>query len=277
MNLLLYEDLVRQALLEDIGFQDLTTEAVISASSSATAQLLVKGQGVIAGLDVAAAAFRLLDPEAKFTAFSLDGDAVEPGQVVASIAGRARALLSAERTALNLLQHLSGISSVTRQAVKAVEDFNCWVIDTRKTTPGLRALEKYAVTAGGGRNHRFGLFDAVLIKDNHIAAAGGISKAVSLVRAAVGPMVKIEVETESLAQVEEALTTGADVIMLDNMPCPLMREAVKLIGGRALTEASGGITLATLREVANTGVNLISLGWLTHSAPALDISLDIMD
>ncbi len=277
MNPLLYEDIVRRALLEDMGFQDLTTEAVISASSSAAAQFLVKGQGVIAGLELAAIAFRLLDPEAKFTAFVQDGDAVETGQVVASVTGRTRALLSAERTALNLLQRLSGIASVTRQAVRAAADFDCQVIDTRKTTPGLRALEKYAVKVGGGRNHRFGLFDAVLIKDNHIAAAGSVSKAVNLVRETVGPMVKIEVETESLSQVEEALTGGADVIMLDNMSCPLMQEAVKLIGGRALTEASGGITLATLREVASTGVKLISLGWLTHSAPALDISLDIAD
>ena len=274
MNPLLYEEMAKRALEEDIGFEDLTTEAIVSPFQESTAEIIVKEEGVLAGIGIAETCFRMLDPEAKFTAKAKDGEKIFSGQVIATVSGRTRAILSAERTALNFLQRLSGIATSTQRAVEIVKDFNCRIVDTRKTTPGLRALEKYAVRVGGGFNHRFGLYDAVLIKDNHIQAAGGILKAVSLVQAKVGHMVKIEVETETLDQVREALSTGADIIMLDNMSLALMKEAVALINGQALTEASGGITLDKLAQVAATGVDLISLGWLTHSARSLDISLD---
>jgi len=276
LNPLLYEATVRMALLEDLGFGDLTTDATVDPSRRAKATITAKQPGIIAGLDVAASAFHLLDQELKFEALVADGDEVSPGQILATVEGPARALLSAERTALNFLQRLSGIATATRLAVERVKPFKACILDTRKTTPGLRLLEKYAVRVGGGRNHRFGLSDAVMIKDNHIAAAGGIAAAMMLVRERVGPLTKVEVETECLAQVEEALQAGADVIMLDNMPVDLMRGAVASVAGRALTEASGGITLETLTEVAATGVDFISLGWLTHSCRALDISLRIV-
>ncbi|HVJ48488.1 carboxylating nicotinate-nucleotide diphosphorylase [Desulfitobacterium sp.] len=277
MNPLYYEEIVRRALSEDIGFQDLTTEAIISETQWSVAEITAKAEGILAGMDIAKRAFTLLDEQVSFQAKVQDGESVSPGQVVAVIKGRTRALLSGERVALNFLQRLSGIATGTYKAMECVKAFDCHLIDTRKTTPGLRGLEKYAVKMGGGYNHRFGLFDAILIKDNHIAAAGGITEAVRLVHEKVGHMVKVEVETESLAQVEEALRTPIDIIMLDNMSTELMKQAVQRIDKKVLTEASGGITLDSLVQVAATGVDLISLGWLTHSAQALDLSLNIVE
>lgn len=276
MNSLYYEEIVKQALREDLGFQDLTTEAIIPEKHVSRAEITAKEEGILAGMDIAKRAFTLLDGQVSFEAKAKDGEHVYPGQAVAVIEGETRALLGAERVALNLLQRMSGIATGTNKAVQCIKGFPCHLIDTRKTTPGLRGLEKYAVRMGGGYNHRFGLFDAILIKDNHIAAAGGITQAVSLVREKVGHMVKVEVETETLAQVEEALQTPVDIIMLDNMPPEKMKEAVQLINKKVLVEASGGITLDSLVKVAETGVDLISLGWLTHSTKALDLSLNIV-
>lgn len=277
MNPLYYEDIVRQALNEDIGFQDLTTEAIIPEAHCSVAEITAKAEGILAGLDIAKRAFTLLDEQVSFQAKVQDGACVSPGQVVAVIHGRTRALLGGERVALNLLQRLSGIATGTSKAVECIKDFDCHIVDTRKTMPGLRGLDKYAVKMGGGYNHRFGLFDAILIKDNHIAAAGGITEAVSLVREKVGHMVKVEVETETLEQVEEALCTPIDIIMLDNMSTELMKQAVQRIDKKVLTEASGGITLDSLVQAAATGVDLISLGGLTHSVKALDLSLNIVE
>ncbi|HHX39098.1 MAG TPA: carboxylating nicotinate-nucleotide diphosphorylase, partial [Armatimonadetes bacterium] len=239
------------------------------------AEIVAKQEGVIAGLEVAALAFALLDAELRFDALAEDGDSVTPGQRVVSIEGRARAILMGERVALNFLQRLSGIATLTRRFVDLVAGTGATIVDTRKTTPGLRLLEKYAVRAGGGQNHRYALDDAILIKDNHIAAAGGITEAVRRARARGGHTVVIEVETQSREQVEEALAAGAGIIMFDNMTPEEMRECVALVGGRALTEASGGISEATARAAAETRVDLISVGALTHSAPALDLSLKI--
>lgn len=275
MNPFYYARIVREALSEDLGFQDLTTEAIISETHCSVAEITAKATGIIAGMEIARCAFELLDPKVNFQAKAADGEKVSPGQVVAVIEGRTRTLLAGERVALNFMQRLSGIATGTNKAVESIKDFSCHLVDTRKTTPGLRGLEKYAVRMGGGYNHRFGLFDAILIKDNHIAASGGITEAVRLVRAKVGHMVKVEVETETLAQVEEALGNPVDIIMLDNMSTGEMKEAVQRINKKVLTEASGGITLDTLVRVAETGVDLISLGWLTHSAQALDLSLNI--
>lgn len=276
MNSLYYEEIVKQALREDLGFQDLTTEAIIPENHVSIAEITAKEEGILAGMDIAKRAFTLLDDQMSFEVKAKEGEHIYPGQVAAVLEGKTRALLGAERVALNLLQRMSGIATGTHKAVECTKGFSCHLIDTRKTTPGLRGLEKYAVRTGGGYNHRFGLFDAILIKDNHIAAAGGITQAVSLVREKVGHMVKVEVETETLAQVEEALQTPVDIIMLDNMSAEKMKEAVQLINKKVLVEASGGITLDSLVKVAETGVDLISLGWLTHSVKALDLSLNIV-
>jgi nicotinate-nucleotide pyrophosphorylase (carboxylating) len=271
---------VETALAEDLGQGDVTTDAVVGVGRAARGDLLVKGEGVLAGLPVAALVFTTIDPGVTVTPLVAEGTPVTPGTVVAHVAGPAGSLLRAERVALNLLQRLSGIASVTARYVAAVRGTRARVVDTRKTTPGLRALEKYAVRAGGGHNHRYNLADGVLIKDNHLlaAAADGLSlgEAVARARAHVPHMLRIEVEVESLAQLDEALAAGVDVVMLDNMAPETMREAVARVAGRALTEASGGITLATIRAAAETGVDLISVGALTHSAPALDISLDLV-
>lgn len=277
MNRLLWEESVRAALNEDIGFQDITTESIVDEAHRSQAEIMAKQEGMIAGLEVVETVFRLLNPEVEFSTKVKDGDKVNPGQIIAAVYGPTRTLLAGERTALNFLQHLSGIATATARAAELVRGHACRIVDTRKTTPGLRMLEKYAIRVGGGHNHRLGLYDAVLIKDNHIEAAGGITQAVAKVREHVGHMVKIEVEAESLEQVAEVLETKAEVIMLDNMGPELMAEAVKLIAGKAMTEASGGITLDNLQTVAETGVDLISLGWLTHSAPVLDISMNIVE
>ncbi|AFM40860.1 nicotinate-nucleotide pyrophosphorylase (carboxylating) [Desulfosporosinus acidiphilus SJ4] len=277
MNPLYFHNIVNEALKEDLGFQDLTTEAIISENHCSVAEITAKEAGIIAGMDVANYAFKLLDDTVSFQAKIVDGEKVSSGQVVAVIEGRTRTLLGGERVALNFMQRLSGIATGTKKAVESIKDFPCRLVDTRKTTPGLRGLEKYAVRMGGGYNHRFGLFDAILIKDNHIAAAGGITEAVSLVREKIGHMVKVEVETETLAQVEEALSVPIDIIMLDNMSLNQMREAVRLINKKVLAEASGGINLENVVQVAETGVDLVSLGWLTHSVRALDLSLNLIE
>ena len=271
-----YEAIVRDALEEDLGRAgDLTTNAIIPSQAQASGHLVARRQGCIAGLEVAACAFRLLDPEAHMVLHGQDGEKVKAGDILAAVQGSARALLAAERVALNFLGRLSGIATATRALVEAVQGFPTRVICTRKTTPGLRLLEKYAVRAGGGANHRFGLDDAVLIKDNHLIVAGSITEAVRRVQAAVGHLVKIEVEVDTLDQLNEALTCKIDAVLLDNMPPSQLKEAVRLVGGRVITEASGGITLESAREVAAAGVDLLSAGWLTHSAPALDVALDL--
>jgi len=273
---ILYEDLLRRTLLEDLGRAgDLTTDAIVPVAAMARADLVARRAGRVAGIEVAAAAFRLLDPRVEIELRIADGSDAPAGATIAVVHGPARAILSAERTALNLLGRLCGIATVTRDMVAIVTPYPATVVCTRKTTPLLRALEKYAVRAGGGANHRFGLDDAVLVKDNHRAIAGGVRPAVERVRRAVGHMVKIEVEVESLEQLDEALELGVDAILLDNMPTPLLREAVARVAGRAITEASGGITPATAAEVAATGVDLLSVGWLTHSAPVLEGAWDV--
>lgn len=273
---LLYEELLRRALLEDLGRAgDLTTDAIIPAEMQASARIVAREAGCVAGMGIAGAAFTLLDPGVRVEIAVPDGALVDAGTTLARVAGPARAILTAERTALNLLGRLCGIATATRGIVDAVAGHRAQVVCTRKTTPGLRALEKYAVRAGGGANHRFGLDDAVLIKDNHIELAGGIGPALERVRGAVGHMVKVEVEVDTLAQLDEALALGVDALLLDNMPRALLTEAVGRVAGRAITEASGGITPATAAALASTGVDLLSVGWLTHSAPALDLGLDV--
>ncbi len=272
---LLYEPLVRAALLEDLGRAgDLTTDAVVPADAVATMVLAARQEGAIAGLDVAASAFTIIDPRVEICRERPDGSIVAAGDVIATVHGPARALLTAERTALNFLCHLSGIATATSAVVQAVRGHKAQIVCTRKTTPGLRALEKYAVRAGGGANHRFGLDDAVLIKDNHIAIAGDIRTAIARARAGAGHMVRIEVEVDSLEQLEVALAEGVDAVLLDNMSVGQLKQAVAMVGGRALTEASGRVTPQTAPAIAATGVDLISIGWLTHSAPILDIGLD---
>lgn len=276
MNYLGLDDLIKRSLEEDIGYGDITTLSVVPAEQISEGLFIAKTAGVIAGLEVARAVFRQLDPEIIFTRLIKDGDAVQSGETIAKVRGRSRALLTGERTALNFLQRLSGIASQTRQWVEIIKDSQASLLDTRKTTPGLRVLEKYAVAVGGARNHRFGLYDGVMIKDNHIIAAGGIQRAVALARARVPHTLKIEVEVENLDQLQVALTAKADIIMLDNMDPATMKAAVAIVKGRALLEASGGIKAANLLEVAQTGVDFISMGALTHSAFSLDISFDIL-
>jgi nicotinate-nucleotide pyrophosphorylase (carboxylating) len=268
------ERIVHAALAEDIGDGDVTTEATVPADAVGTAAILVKEPGVVCGLRAVEATFRALDPEIAFEAFAHDGDVVEAPAVVARVSGSQRAILTGERVALNFLGRLSGIATLTRQYVDAVSGTAAAVLDTRKTTPGLRALEKYAVASGGGRNHRFGLDDAVLIKDNHLRAAGSISDAVELVRRASGGL-PVEVECDTLEQVAEAVEAGVDAILLDNMTPHELREAVLLVDGRSRLEASGGVTLETIHAVAETGVDEISVGALTHSARSLDVSLEL--
>ncbi|MER8957024.1 carboxylating nicotinate-nucleotide diphosphorylase [Mesorhizobium sp. M0833] len=269
------EPLVRAALLEDLGRAgDLTTEAIVPKERQAGTVLAARQSGVVAGLDLAMLAFRLIDPDVEISVERADGSNVMDGEVIASVVGPARAILTAERTALNFLCHLSGIATATASIVAAVRGYGAKIVCTRKTTPGLRAVEKYAVRAGGGSNHRFGLDDAILIKDNHIAIAGGVRPALERARRRAGHLVKIEVEVDTLAQLEEVLGFAPDAVLLDNMSLADLRRAVAIVGGRAITEASGGIASDTARAIAATGVDLISVGRLTHSAPILDIGLD---
>lgn len=267
------DNLLRTALAEDIGMGDVTTLSTVPEDSNSHGRFIAKERCVICGLEVLTRVFELVDPRIVVKANVADGALVQKGDIIATISGPARGILTGERTALNLLQRLSGIATKTHDAVTQVEGTGARIIDTRKTTPGMRGLEKYAVRVGGGLNHRIGLFDGVLIKDNHIRAAGSITAAVRQARANVHHLLKIEVEVENFAQLEEALACGADVIMLDNMSLADMKEAVRIISGRALTEASGNMGEKDLRQVAKTGVNFISIGALTHSARAMDISL----
>ncbi len=266
---------VSDALAEDLGLSgDITTDATVAPNATADAVIASRQDGVISGLDLAAAAFAALDDGVRFDVVSPDGTRVEKGYVVARISGSARAILTAERVALNYLGRLSGIATLTRRYVDAVSGTGAAIVDTRKTTPGLRAFEKYAVRCGGGRNHRTGLFDAILIKDNHIVAAGGIDAAIERARAHAGHMVKVEVEVDTLEQLARVMQHRVDAVLLDNMTPATLREAVKMVAGRALTEASGGVNLSTARAIADAGVDLISVGALTHSAPVLDLGLD---
>jgi nicotinate-nucleotide pyrophosphorylase (carboxylating) len=267
------ERIVHAALAEDIGGGDVTTEATVAEDAVGTAELIVKEPGVVCGLRAAEATFRALDPEIRFEALASDGDLVESPAVVARVAGSERALLTGERVALNFVGRLSGIATLTRRYVEAIDGTGAAVLDTRKTTPGLRALEKHAVATGGGRNHRFGLDDAVLIKDNHLRAAGSLRAAVELVRSATD--LPIEVECETRDEVAEAIELGVDAILLDNMTLDDLRGAVALVRGRARLEASGGVSLETIRAIAETGVDEISVGALTHSARSLDVSLEL--
>lgn len=269
------DDLIKRAITEDINYIDVTTDYLVDENDTTTAKFVSKDGGVLAGLDVALRVFTLLDDTASFEIYKHDGDAVQKGDIIARISGKTRALLKGERTALNLLQHMSGIASMTNRCVKLVEGTNASITDTRKTLPGLRPLQKYAVICGGGKNHRYNLSDGAMLKDNHIDAYGSLTGAVNALRKKIGHMVKIEVETRTLEELDEALTAGADVIMLDNMDYDTMKEAVRRTNGRALLEASGNVTPENIRKVAECGVDIISLGALTHSVKCFDISMRI--
>ncbi len=272
-----YEDLIRKALKEDLGRGgDLTTDALVPLESTAVGRIISRAPGVVAGLDPAAAVFRMLDDDFVADPGVADGVRVEVGSVLLKLRGSARAMLAGERTALNLLGRLCGVATLTRRYVDAVAGSGASITCTRKTIPGLRTLEKYAVRCGGGTNHRFGLDDAVLVKDNHLIAVGGVTEALVKVREAVGHTVTVEVEVETLTELEEALGAGVDAVLLDNMDPDTMRRAVAVAHGRVVLEASGGITLDNVAEVAATGVDLISVGALTHSAPVLDLSLELV-
>jgi nicotinate-nucleotide pyrophosphorylase (carboxylating) len=270
-----FVEIVGRALAEDLGtLGDITSDACVPESAESEGEFEARGAGVIAGLEVAAYVFEALDPSVTFSPILGDGERVDPGDRLAAVSGHSRSILSGERTALNLLGRMSGVATATAELVEAVSGTGARISDTRKTMPGLRAIDKYAVRVGGGMNHRFGLYDAVLIKDNHLVAAGGIAAAVAAARAAVSPGVMIEVEVESLDQLAQVLETDADRVLLDNMGPELLREAVEMAGGRMTTEASGGVTSENVRVLAETGVDIVSVGWLTHSAPQLDIGLD---
>jgi nicotinate-nucleotide pyrophosphorylase (carboxylating) len=272
---LLVEPVVRHALEEDLGRAgDLTSELTVPADRQANARLVARAAGTVSGLIAAECAFRLTDPTVKFQIEIPDGSQVLAGATLGTIDGPARSILTGERVALNFAGHLSGIATATHALVEVVAGTRARIVCTRKTTPGLRVLEKYAVRCGGGFNHRFGLDDAILVKDNHIVAAGGIGPAVERARAALAHMIKIEVEVDTLAQLEEALALGVDTILLDNMKLDILKRAVALARGKAVLEASGGVTLATVRAIAETGVDYISSGAITHSAPSLDVALD---
>jgi nicotinate-nucleotide pyrophosphorylase (carboxylating) len=274
---LILEQPVRAALMEDLGLAgDITSATVIPADHRSTVVMAARKPGVIAGLDAAELAFQLIDPAIVMSRHVPDGASVKAGDVIATIEGPSRGLLTAERTALNFMGHLSGIATVTAEIVAAISGTRASVVCTRKTTPGLRALEKYAVRAGGGMNHRFALHDAVLIKDNHVAIAGGVAEAIRRAKAGAGHMVKIEVEVDTLEQLRHAMDIGVDAVLLDNMTPEELREAVAIVKGRAITEASGGITPSSAASIAGAGVDLLSIGWITHSAPTLDIGLDFV-
>jgi nicotinate-nucleotide pyrophosphorylase (carboxylating) len=273
----MYEGIVREALAEDLGRAgDLTTDAVVDPGKVAEGRIVARQEGRVAGVEVATSVFRLLDPAVEVDVRAADGADVVAGGPISVLRGRARVLLAGERTALNLLGRMCGVATLTRAYVRAAEGTRARIVDTRKTTPGLRILEKYAVRCGGGANHRFGLDDAVLIKDNHVALAGGVRPAVERVRASVGHMVRVELEVDTLDQLAEALALGVDAVLLDNMDVPTLVEAVRMAAGRCVLEASGGIDLGTAAAVAATGVDLLSVGALTHSAPALDVAMEVV-
>lgn len=276
LNQFYVDNLIKTALLEDINYVDITTDYLIHEDQENEAKFLAKADGVLCGIEVALRVFTLIQPDFQYEVFIHDGEEVKKGDIIAKIKGKTRTILKGERTALNLLQHMSGISSMTNRIVKIVEGTNASIADTRKTLPGMRPLQKYAVTVGGGKNHRFNLSDAAMLKDNHVDAGGGITNAVTKLRTKLGHMAKVELEVRTLDELREALSVDVDVIMLDNMDNDTMREAVKIADGKALLEASGGITEETIRGVAETGVDIISIGALTHSVKAFDISLKII-
>lgn len=276
LNQFYVDNLIKTALLEDINYVDITTDYLIPEDQENEAKFLAKADGVLCGIEVALRVFTLIQPDFQYEVFIHDGEEVKKGDIIAKIKGKTRTILKGERTALNLLQHMSGISSMTNRIVKIVEGTNASIADTRKTLPGMRSLQKYAVTVGGGKNHRFNLSDAAMLKDNHVDAGGGITNAVTKLRTKLGHMAKVELEVRTLDELKEALSVDVDVIMLDNMDNDTMREAVKIADGKALLEASGGITEETIRGVAETGVDIISIGALTHSVKAFDISLKII-
>ena len=269
------DDIIKTALKEDINYIDTTSALLINKDKVTDAYFISKADGVLCGIEVAKRVFELIDSSVSFKAYFCDGDRIKKGDIIAEMSGSTLSLLTGERTALNLIQHMSGIASATGRLVDLCEGTNASVTDTRKTLPGLRALQKYAVTCGGGKNHRFNLSDGAMLKDNHIDAGGGITATVNQLRSRLGHMVKIEVETRNLNEVREAVESGCEVIMLDNMDCDTMREAVKIVDGRALTEASGNVTVERIRAIAETGVDIISVGALTHSVEAFDISMRI--
>lgn len=276
LNQFYVDNLIKTALLEDINYVDITTDYLIPEDQENEAKFLAKADGVLCGIEVALRVFTLIQPDFQYEVFIHDGEEVKKGDIIAKIKGKTRTILKGERTALNLLQHMSGISSMTNRIVKIVEGTNASIADTRKTLPGMRPLQKYAVTVGGGKNHRFNLSDAAMLKDNHVDAGGGITNAVTKLRTKLGHMAKVELEVRTLDELREALSVDVDVIMLDNMDNDTMREAVKIADGKALLEASGGITEETIRGVVETGVDIISIGALTHSVKAFDISLKII-
>lgn len=269
------DDLIKRAITEDINYIDVTTDYLLDDAHTSTAVFLAKDTGVLAGIDIALRVFELMDDTLTFTITKKDGEKVQKGDIIATVQGKTKSILKSERTALNLVQHMSGIATATHKCVELTKGTNASIVETRKTLPGLRPIQKYAVVAGGGRNHRYNLSDAAMLKDNHIDAYGSLTNAVNALRAKTGHMVKIEVEVDSLELLQEALDVKADIIMLDNMNYEQMAGAVKITDGRALLEASGNITLENIAEVAKTGVDIISLGALTHSVKAFDISLKI--
>lgn len=269
------DDLIKNAISEDINYIDVASDYLLSEEAETEAYFVAKAEGVLCGAEIAMRVFELLDDQFTYTLHKKDGDEVKNGDLIAEFKGRTVKLLKGERTALNLIQHMSGIATLTNECVKQTEGTRATIADTRKTLPGLRSLQKYAVTCGGGRNHRYNLSDCAMLKDNHIDAKGGITAAVMSLRKKIGHTVKIEVETRTLAEVEEAVSVGADIIMLDNMDNETMKQAVEIVGGKALLEASGNLTKERLRSVAELGVDILSIGALTHSVTAFDISMKI--
>ncbi|MEE3427521.1 MAG: carboxylating nicotinate-nucleotide diphosphorylase [Ruminococcus sp.] len=276
LNKIYVDRLIEDALLEDINYVDAATDYLIPETQQGSAQFIAKADGVLAGMDIALRVFEIIQPDFKAEVFKHDGDVLKKGDIIAKISGNTRTLLKGERTALNLLQHMSGVATATNSAVKIIEGTKASIADTRKTLPGLRPLEKYAVTVGGGKNHRYNLSDCAMLKDNHVDAGGGITNAVNSLRKKLGHTVKIELEVRNLDELKEALSVDVDIIMLDNMSCEDMKKAVEITDGKAKLEASGGITDETLRAVAETGVDIISMGAITHSVKAFDISLKII-
>ena len=278
INPIYVDNIIKTALLEDINYLDTTTDYLIDEQQENSARFLAKSDGVLCGIDIALRVFEILQPQGfEAKVYKHDGDKLKKGDITAEIHGKTRALLKGERTALNLIQHMSGIATATNRAVEIIKGTKASIADTRKTLPGMRPLQKYAVTVGGGRNHRYNLSDAAMLKDNHVDAGGGIKNAVAKLKSKLGHMTKIELEVRNLDELRQALEAKVDVIMLDNMSCEMMREAVEITNGQAMLEASGGITDETLRDIAETGVDIISMGAITHSVTAFDISLKISD
>lgn len=276
LNQIYVDKLIKNALLEDINYVDVATDYLIPEEQEDSAQFIAKADGVLCGIDIALRVFKILQPDFNAEVFKKDGDLLKKGDIIAKVSGKTKTILKGERTALNLIQHMSGVATATNNAVKIIQGTNATIADTRKTLPGLRPIEKYAVTVGGGKNHRYNLSDCAMLKDNHVDAGGGITNAVKALKSKLGHTVKIELEVRNLQELQEALEAQVDIIMLDNMSCEDMKKAVEITAGRAKLEASGGITDETLYDVANTGVDIISMGAITHSVKAFDISLKIL-